>query len=180
MALVDIHTGKNRIKYTEYVVVGDEAKGCKLGDIRWVQWDRHKSSPMLEVFWVDPKTRTRVGRIQLAPEFEKRGWRLLRDMYEAEPAKRKHWEDWEAFCKAQKDNPAGMKGLPFKDEYLPDALLEMRRLAAIDKVDRTEFVFPSEAREAAEAAEQANAKALEDARPKSEAKPSARTRKASA
>ncbi len=172
MALVDIKTGKSRTKFVEFVVVGDEGKGCKLGDIRWVHWDRHKTSPMIDVQYYDAKTRSRVQRIQVAAEFEKRGWRLLRDMYAEDSERSKHWEDFKAFTDRQMEDPASMVGKEFPEKYLPKKVQELRKQAEKSKAERTEFVFPSEAK-AAEAAKAAAEKPAGE-------KPSARKRSASA
>lgn len=147
MALVNIKTGKGRQKFVEFVVVGDEDKGCKLGDIRWVWWDRSKSSPMLKVEWTS-KERIHVKEIRLHADYLRRGWKLLRDMYTEDPERKQHWEDFEAFAKAQVSDPLGMAGREFPEEYLPKALVEMRKKAAVEKAKRSEFVFPTEKRAA--------------------------------
>lgn len=144
MAVVNIKTGRKRNKYVEFVVVGDEAKGCKLGDIRWVWWDRHKSSPMLKIDYRDPKERTQVKEIRLDGDYQQRGWRLLRDMYAEDPDRAKYWDDFVAFAEAQHTNPLGMEGKKFPDDRLPTALLEMRKRGSVAKAERTEFVFPSD------------------------------------
>lgn len=145
MALVDIKTGMQRKKFVEFIVVGDEAPGCRLGDIRWAWWDRHKTSPMLRIEYRD-KNRTEVKEIGLDADYQARGWKLLREMYRDDPAKAKHWDDFVAFADAQMDNPIGMAGKAFPEQYLPTALVEMRKKSAVSIAERTEFVFPSGAK----------------------------------
>jgi hypothetical protein len=143
MALVNIKTGKGRQKFVEFVVVGDEDKGCKLGDIRWVWWDRSKSSPMLKVEWTS-KERIHVKEIRLHADYLRRGWRLLRDMYAEDTEKAHHFADFEAFAQAQVQNPVGMKGEPFPEDRLPVKLQEMRSAQRKAEAEKVDFVFPSD------------------------------------
>lgn len=141
MALVDIKVGKRRKQNVEFVVVGDEGKGTKLGDVRWIWWDRHKTPSIIEVTYADKKERTKVSRIQLAPRYEARGWRLLRDMFAEDPDVSQFWDDYVRFAKAQIENPIGMAGKDFPARMLPKALLELRSQGKMAKADRTEFTF---------------------------------------
>lgn len=175
MALVDIHTGKQNTVHYEWVVVGDNAPGCKLGDIRHIQWTRHHTSPLLEVDYVDTKERTRVQRLQVSAEFQKRGWVLLRDLYAQDPERAKHWADWTAFCDAQRSNKLGMKGREVPEKYLPRKLLEMRAEGGKSAAERNTFRFPSD-----ELEEMREELGVPEPSPAPKKKPSAAQRKASA
>lgn len=142
MALVNIKLGKDRKKFTEFVVVGDEGKGCRLGDIRWVQWDRNTSSPLLAVTYKDAD-RDQAIEIRVHPDFARRGWRLLRDMYaeKGEP-NAKRWDDFVAFSDAQARHQDAMHGKMFPEDWLPVELQEMRKRGKVDKADRFDFKLP--------------------------------------
>ena len=143
MALVDIKLGKDRRKFTEFVVVGDEDKGCKLGDIRWVQWDRNTSSPLLAVTYKDAD-RDHALEIRVHPDFSRRGWRLLRDMSGDKGEQNAHrWADFVAFADAQALHPDAMHGKTFPEEWLPVELQEMRKRGKVDKADRFDIELPS-------------------------------------
>lgn len=140
MALVDMKIGKRRRKHIEFVVVGEEGPGMRLGDIRWIEWDRSKTSPILRVEY-DSKERSRVINIEVSPAYRRRGWKLLRDMFEEDPEAAQYWDDYKRFADAQAEDPEGMKGKDFPEHMLPAALVEMRNTAKVSKADRTDFVF---------------------------------------
>jgi hypothetical protein len=153
MALVDIKTGKNRKKFVEFAVVGEDGKGCKAGDIRWIWWSRHHDSPILKIDWTDSE-RTRAVDIRISADYKRKGWTLLRDMYEDEARRaptqedaekvRQHMADFLAFADAQVNNPIGMAGEAFPEERLPAELQRMRSDARKAEKARKSFVFPSD------------------------------------
>jgi hypothetical protein len=55
-----------------------------------------------------------------------------------------------------------MAGKVFPDEYLPRKVLQMRETASVSLAQRTEFVFPSEAKAKAQAAQEATSQLSED------------------
>ncbi len=142
MALVDIQTGRGRKKFVEFVVVGDDARGCKKGDIRWVWWDRSKSSPLLKIGWINEE-RTAVNEVRVAAEYLKRGWTLLRDMYESEK-RMDLFGDFQAFAQEQIENPIGMTGREFPEDRLPKALQDIRSAAREHEAKAKAFKFPSD------------------------------------
>lgn len=140
MPIVDMKVGRNRIKHLEFVVVGEEGPGLALGEVRWIEWDRSKTSPVLEVTYSD-KERTHVSRIMVRPKYAKRGWVLLRDMFADDKDAAPYWDDYVRFAEEQRRNPEGMHGKEFPRRMLPKALVEMQDQAKVSKADRTEFVF---------------------------------------
>ena len=141
MALVDITVGKSRRKHTEFVVVGEEGRGMRLGEVRWIEWDRSKTSSILRVEYADPKERTRVINIEISPAYRRRGWKLLREMFAEDEAVAEYWNDYVRFADAQRDDPEGMAGKEFPRRLLPKALLEMQDTAKVSKASRTDFEF---------------------------------------
>ena len=141
MALVDIIVGKKRRKHIEFVVVGEEGPGLRLGDIRWIEWDRSKTSPILRVEYADPKERTRVINIEISPTYRRRGWKLLREMFAEDSEVSQYWDDYVRFAEAQRDDPEGMTGKDFPRRMLPKALLELQDTAKVAKASRTDFEF---------------------------------------
>lgn len=140
MPIVDMKVGRNRIKHLEFVVVGEEGPGMKLGEVRWIEWDRSKTSPVLEVTFTD-KERTHVSRIMVRPKYAKRGWVLLRDLFADDDEAAPYWDDYVRFAEEQRRNPEGMHGKEFPRRMLPKKLVEMQAKAAVSKAERTEFVF---------------------------------------
>lgn len=131
MALVDIKLGRETTDYIEPIVVGEEGPGMKPGDVRWAHWNQTGSPPQIQVdFEVIDKRRTRATRINMSPEYERRGWKLLRDLFAEDVKEQKlnpsDWDDYERFMKAQVRNPSGMKGEKFPEDRLPSGLKAMR------------------------------------------------------
>lgn len=107
-----------------HAVIGD---GPQAGRIKTIFFHKNVSSPLLRVEWqTQAGQKVGITDVRLAPEFERRGWRLLKEMYEEEGKP----ELYEEFLRYQEYAETGRTKRQFPAELLPAGVSQIKKEAA--------------------------------------------------